>query len=455
MQKNKNMELNTLKLFLKNNSIPINKQIDIINYLIENKIVIISVEAIEKYINSKELLVKNLLNQKLKLIDLIYLDNPQNYFIESYKKYNNYLNLQIDTNKLVLLRFLSTIDDDYLLIDKFKNYLINNYSNRFEIKLKKLISEDSNVFDMVFNKQNFDNVKRDKYFNYLKNLIIDCIYQNKKIVKLDEQILDDLNKIFNINSKLFSVKTDIKYQISIDNKMLLSSVAIYFPHSSFTAKNFDLEQNLTNEYHYLDFLSNHYPNISRNQIYNEFTRIHGECSSDVYSSIENILVGIDEHKTIINFSSGLSSSVNIDEAINHSFSEAYGLWKSLYQEKDIQNKINICEFNSWKDTHYDILSYINYYSASITNNLKIRKLLLNIEQVHIDELNINYRNLTQQDILDEFKKIYKNIYYFDMSSELLKRYGLSCVKVFAKESKNIYFYPTNNKTHKGDVLPFA
>lgn len=158
--------------------------------------------------------------------------------------------------------------------------------------------------------------------------------------------------------------------------------------------------------------------------------------------------------------SGLAIDTDIIKSLKKSFEEAFLLWKNMTKEQNLLDKIEYVVRNKfvYSNYKYGIQEYIKYYYASKCCRKEIEKILENIQN-RIDLLSIlnkkiNYMK-SYESVYVYLKKQNLSFYFYDMSMPIMKKFGLYCVKVFSDKYYDLYFYPTQNKIGRSNIMPLS
>ena len=399
----------------------------------------LDIELLKKSKNSQDKLIEELKKQEIKALNsLKYAKEKENDYISLINDINNLQEEYIEIKKMNLNELQNMEEEIGLNIkDSLRKYIIYQVSYirnfQYDMDKKAKIMENINIIKDISNFIYKNTTKEIPPLKYDYIPYLSDINKNKNNLKIDKEIIDDINNFIENNFTSNKAKEIIllKNKINLDIESITEEIFV----SKINIEDFDkikiekIKKYCKDKKHRREILKNlnnlrRIKGLNINTIaYNNIGKILNLCLNDVYQELTNIdyfsLVKIISSSSTLYKTSGDSKDkIFLNKYIkSHEIWKKYDTWKnaikySINEEMHNQKNFNIYteeDFNIKKKRINNIVKFqINYYIYNMIIYFEVKKSYIN-------------------DIISEFK------IYYDLSEDIVETFN----NIIENKSKDI------------------
>ena len=399
----------------------------------------LDIELLKKSKNSQDKLIEELKKQEIKALNsLKYAKEKENDYISLINDINNLQEEYIEIKKMNLNELQNMEEEIGLNIkDSLRKYIIYQVSYirnfQYDMDKKAKIMENINIIKDISNFIYKNTTKEIPPLKYDYIPYLSDINKNKNNLKIDKEIIDDINNFIENNFTSNKAKEIIllKNKINLDIESITEEIFV----SKINIEDFDkikiekIKKYCKDKKHRREILKNlnnlrRIKGLNINTIaYNNIGKILNLCLNDVYQELTNIdyfsLVKIISSSSTLYKTSGDSKDkIFLNKYIkSHEIWKKYDTWKnaikySINEEMHNQKNFNIYteeDFNIKKKRIDNIVKFqINYYLYNMIIYFEVKKSYIN-------------------DIISEFK------IYYDLSEDIVETFN----NIMENKSKDI------------------
>ena len=399
----------------------------------------LDIELLKKSKNSQDKLIEELKKQEIKALNsLKYAKEKENDYISLINDINNLQEEYIEIKKMNLNELQNMEEEIGLNIkDSLRKYIIYQVSYirnfQYDMDKKAKIMENINIIKDISNFIYKNTTKEIPPLKYDYIPYLSDINKNKNNLKIDKEIIDDINNFIENNFASNKAKEIIllKNKINLDIESITEEIYV----SKINIEDFDkikiekIKKYCKDKKHRREILKNlnnlrRIKGLNINTIaYNNIGKILNLCLNDVYQELTNIdyfsLVKIiSSSSTLYKISDDSKEKIFLNKYIkSHEIWKKYDTWKnaikySINEEMHNQKNFNIYteeDFNIKKKRIDNIVKFqINYYIYNMIIYFEVKKSYIN-------------------DIISEFK------IYYDLSEDIVETFN----NIIENKSKDI------------------
>ena len=399
----------------------------------------LDIELLKKSKNSQDKLIEELKKQEIKALNsLKYAKEKENDYISLINDINNLQEEYIEIKKMNLNELQNMEEEIGLNIkDSLRKYIIYQVSYirnfQYDMDKKAKIMENINIIKDISNFIYKNTTKEIPPLKYDYIPYLSDINKNKNNLKIDKEIIDDINNFIENNFTSNKAKEIIllKNKINLDIESITEEIYV----SKINIEDFDkikiekIKKYCKDKKHRREILKNlnnlrRIKGLNINTIaYNNIGKILNLCLNDVYQELTNIdyfsLVKIiSSSSTLYKISDDSKEKIFLNKYIkSHEIWKKYDTWKnaikySINEEMHNQKNFNIYteeDFNIKKKRINNIVKFqINYYIYNMIIYFEVKKSYIN-------------------DIISEFK------IYYDLSEDIVETFN----NIIENKSKDI------------------
>ena len=399
----------------------------------------LDIELLKKSKNSQDKLIEELKKQEIKALNsLKYAKEKENDYISLINDINNLQEEYIEIKKMNLNELQNMEEEIGLNIkDSIRKYIIYQVSYirnfQYDMDKKAKIMENINIIKDISNFIYKNTTKEIPPLKYDYIPYLSDINKNKNNLKIDKEIIDDINNFIENNFTSNKAKEIIllKNKINLDIESITEEIFV----SKINIEDFDkikiekIKKYCKDKKHRREILKNlnnlrRIKGLNINTIaYNNIGKILNLCLNDVYQELTNIdyfsLVKIiSSSSTLYKISDDSKEKIFLNKYIkSHEIWKKYDTWKnaikySINEEMHNQKNFNIYteeDFNIKKKRINNIVKFqINYYIYNMIIYFEVKKSYIN-------------------DIISEFK------IYYDLSEDIVETFN----NIIENKSKDI------------------
>ena len=399
----------------------------------------LDIELLKKSKNSQDKLIEELKKQEIKALNsLKYAKEKENDYISLINDINNLQEEYIEIKKMNLNELQNMEEEIGLNIkDSLRKYIIYQVSYirnfQYDMDKKAKIIENINIIKDISNFIYKNTTKEIPPLKYDYIPYLSDINKNKNNLKIDKEIIDDINNFIENNFTSNKAKEIIllKNKINLDIESITEEIFV----SKINIEDFDkikiekIKKYCKDKKHRREILKNlnnlrRIKGLNINTIaYNNIGKILNLCLNDVYQELTNIdyfsLVKIiSSSSTLYKISDDSKEKIFLNKYIkSHEIWKKYDTWKnaikySINEEMHNQKNFNIYteeDFNIKKKRINNIVKFqINYYIYNMIIYFEVKKSYIN-------------------DIISEFK------IYYDLSEDIVETFN----NIIENKSKDI------------------
>jgi hypothetical protein len=399
----------------------------------------LDIELLKKSKNSQDKLIEELKKQEIKALNsLKYAKEKENDYISLINDINNLQEEYIEIKKMNLNELQNMEEEIGLNIkDSLRKYIIYQVSYirnfQYDMDKKAKIMENINIIKDISNFIYKNTTKEIPPLKYDYIPYLSDINKNKNNLKIDKEIIDDINNFIENNFASNKAKEIIllKNKINLDIESITEEIFV----SKINIEDFDkikiekIKKYCKDKKHRREILKNlnnlrRIKGLNINTIaYNNIGKILNLCLNDVYQELTNIdyfsLVKIiSSSSTLYKISDDSKEKIFLNKYIkSHEIWKKYDTWKnaikySINEEMHNQKNFNIYteeDFNIKKKRINNIVKFqINYYIYNMIIYFEVKKSYIN-------------------DIISEFK------IYYDLSEDIVETFN----NIIENKSKDI------------------
>ena len=399
----------------------------------------LDIELLKKSKNSQDKLIEELKKQEIKALNsLKYAKEKENDYISLINDINNLQEEYIEIKKMNLNELQNMEEEIGLNIkDSLRKYIIYQVSYirnfQYDMDKKAKIMENINIIKDISNFIYKNTTKEIPPLKYDYIPYLSDINKNKNNLKIDKEIMDDINNFIENNFASNKAKEIIllKNKINLDIESITEEIFV----SKINIEDFDkikiekIKKYCKDKKHRREILKNlnnlrRIKGLNINTIaYNNIGKILNLCLNDVYQELTNIdyfsLVKIiSSSSTLYKISDDSKEKIFLNKYIkSHEIWKKYDTWKnaikySINEEMHNQKNFNIYteeDFNIKKKRINNIVKFqINYYIYNMIIYFEVKKSYIN-------------------DIISEFK------IYYDLSEDIVETFN----NIIENKSKDI------------------
>ena len=399
----------------------------------------LDIELLKKSKNSQDKLIEELKKQEIKALNsLKYAKEKENDYISLINDINNLQEEYIEIKKMNLNELQNMEEEIGLNIkDSLRKYIIYQVSYirnfQYDMDKKAKIMENINIIKDISNFIYKNTTKEIPPLKYDYIPYLSDINKNKNNLKIDKEIIDDINNFIENNFTSNKAKEIIllKNKINLDIESITEEIFV----SKINIEDFDkikiekIKKYCKDKKHRREILKNlnnlrRIKGLNINTIaYNNIGKILNLCLNDVYQELTNIdyfsLVKIiSSSSTLYKISDDSKEKIFLNKYIkSHEIWKKYDTWKnaikySINEEMHNQKNFNIYteeDFNIKKKRINNIVKFqINYYIYNMIIYFEVKKSYIN-------------------DIISEFK------IYYDLSEDIVETFN----NIIENKSKDI------------------
>ena len=399
----------------------------------------LDIELLKKSKNSQDKLIEELKKQEIKALNsLKYAKEKENDYISLINDINNLQEEYIEIKKMNLNELQNMEEEIGLNIkDSLRKYIIYQVSYirnfQYDMDKKAKIMENINIIKDISNFIYKNTTKEIPPLKYDYIPYLSDINKNKNNLKIDKEIIDDINNFIENNFTSNKAKEIIllKNKINLDIESITEEIYV----SKINIEDFDkikiekIKKYCKDKKHRREILKNlnnlrRIKGLNINTIaYNNIGKILNLCLNDVYQELTNIdyfsLVKIiSSSSTLYKISDDSKEKIFLNKYIkSHEIWKKYDTWKnaikySINEEMHNQKNFNIYteeDFNIKKKRINNIVKFqINYYLYNMIIYFEVKKSYIN-------------------DIISEFK------IYYDLSEDIVETFN----NIIENKSKDI------------------
>ena len=399
----------------------------------------LDIELLKKSKNSQDKLIEELKKQEIKALNsLKYAKEKENDYISLINDINNLQEEYIEIKKMNLNELQNMEEEIGLNIkDSLRKYIIYQVSYirnfQYDMDKKAKIMENINIIKDISNFIYKNTTKEIPPLKYDYIPYLSDINKNKNNLKIDKEIIDDINNFIENNFTSNKAKEIIllKNKINLDIESITEEIFV----SKINIEDFDkikiekIKKYCKDKKHRREILKNlnnlrRIKGLNINTIaYNNIGKILNLCLNDVYQELTNIdyfsLVKIiSSSSTLYKISDDSKEKIFLNKYIkSHEIWKKYDTWKnaikySINEEMHNQKNFNIYteeDFNIKKKRINNIVKFqINYYLYNMIIYFEVKKSYIN-------------------DIISEFK------IYYDLSEDIVETFN----NIIENKSKDI------------------
>ena len=399
----------------------------------------LDIELLKKSKNSQDKLIEELKKQEIKALNsLKYAKEKENDYISLINDINNLQEEYIEIKKMNLNELQNMEEEIGLNIkDSLRKYIIYQVSYirnfQYDMDKKAKIMENINIIKDISNFIYKNTTKEIPPLKYDYIPYLSDINKNKNNLKIDKEIIDDINNFIENNFTSNKAKEIIllKNKINLDIESITEEIFV----SKINIEDFDkikiekIKKYCKDKKHRREILKNlnnlrRIKGLNINTIaYNNIGKILNLCLNDVYQELTNIdyfsLVKIiSSSSTLYKISDDSKEKIFLNKYIkSHEIWKKYDTWKnaikySINEEMHNQKNFNIYTeeyFNIKKKRINNIVKFqINYYIYNMIIYFEVKKSYIN-------------------DIISEFK------IYYDLSEDIVETFN----NIIENKSKDI------------------
>ena len=399
----------------------------------------LDIELLKKSKNSQDKLIEELKRQEIKALNsLKSAKEKENDYISLINDINNLQEEYIEIKKKNLNELQNMEEEIGLNIkDSLRKYIIYQVSYirnfQYDMDKKAKIIENINIIKDISNFIYKNTTKEIPPLKYDYIPYLSDINKNKNNLKIDKEIIDDINNFIENNFTSNKAKEIIllKNKINLDIESITEEIYV----SKINIEDFDkikiekIKKYCKDKKHRREILKNlnnlrRIKGLNINTIaYNNIGKILNLCLNDVYQELTNIdyfsLVKIiSSSSTLYKISDDSKEKIFLNKYIkSHEIWKKYDTWKnaikySINEEMHNQKNFNIYteeDFNIKKKRINNIVKFqINYYIYNMIIYFEVKKSYIN-------------------DIISEFK------IYYDLSEDIVETFN----NIIENKSKDI------------------
>jgi len=399
----------------------------------------LDIELLKKSKNSQDKLIEELKRQEIKALNsLKSAKEKENDYISIINDINNLQEEYIEIKKKNLNELQNMEEEIGLNIkDSLRKYIIYQVSYirnfQYDMDKKAKIIENINIIKDISNFIYKNTTKEIPPLKYDYIPYLSDINKNKNNLKIDKEIIDDINNFIENNFTSNKAKEIIllKNKINLDIESITEEIFV----SKINIEDFDkikiekIKKYCKDKKHRREILKNlnnlrRIKGLNINTIaYNNIGKILNLCLNDVYQELTNIdyfsLVKIiSSSSTLYKISDDSKEKIFLNKYIkSHEIWKKYDTWKnaikySINEEMHNQKNFNIYteeDFNIKKKRINNIVKFqINYYIYNMIIYFEVKKSYIN-------------------DIISEFK------IYYDLSEDIVETFN----NIIENKSKDI------------------
>ena len=399
----------------------------------------LDIELLKKSKNSQDKLIEELKKQEIKALNsLKSAKEKENDYISLINDINNLQEEYIEIKKMNLNELQNMEEEIGLNIkDSLRKYIIYQVSYirnfQYDMDKKAKIMENINIIKDISNFIYKNTTKEIPPLKYDYIPYLSDINKNKNNLKIDKEIIDDINNFIENNFTSNKAKEIIllKNKINLDIESITEEIFV----SKINIEDFDkikiekIKKYCKDKKHRREILKNlnnlrRIKGLNINTIaYNNIGKILNLCLNDVYQELTNIdyfsLVKIiSSSSTLYKISDDSKEKIFLNKYIkSHEIWKKYDTWKnaikySINEEMHNQKNFNIYteeDFNIKKKRINNIVKFqINYYIYNMIIYFEVKKSYIN-------------------DIISEFK------IYYDLSEDIVETFN----NIIENKSKDI------------------
>ena len=399
----------------------------------------LDIELLKKSKNSQDKLIEELKRQEIKALNsLKSAKEKENDYISIINDINNLQEEYIEIKKKNLNELQNMEEEIGLNIkDSLRKYIIYQVSYirnfQYDMDKKAKIIENINIIKDISNFIYKNTTKEIPPLKYDYIPYLSDINKNKNNLKIDKEIIDDINNFIENNFTSNKAKEIIllKNKINLDIESITEEIYV----SKINIEDFDkikiekIKKYCKDKKHRREILKNlnnlrRIKGLNINTIaYNNIGKILNLCLNDVYQELTNIdyfsLVKIiSSSSTLYKISDDSKEKIFLNKYIkSHEIWKKYDTWKnaikySINEEMHNQKNFNIYteeDFNIKKKRINNIVKFqINYYIYNMIIYFEVKKSYIN-------------------DIISEFK------IYYDLSEDIVETFN----NIIENKSKDI------------------
>ena len=394
----------------------------------------LDIELLKKSKNSQDKLIEELKRQEIKALNsLKSAKEKENDYISIINDINNLQEEYIEIKKKNLNELQNMEEEIGLNIkDSLRKYIIYQVSYirnfQYDMDKKAKIIENINIIKDISNFIYKNTTKEIPPLKYDYIPYLSDINKNKNNLKIDKEIIDDINNFIENNFTSNKAKEIIllKNKINLDIESITEEIFV----SKINIEDFDkikiekIKKYCKDKKHRREILKNlnnlrRIKGLNINTIaYNNIGKILNLCLNDVYQELTNIdyfsLVKIiSSSSTLYKISDDSKEKIFLNKYIkSHEIWKKYDTWKnaikySINEEMHNQKNFNIYteeDFNIKKKRINNIVKFqINYYLYNMIIYFEVKKSYINDI---ISEFKIYYD--LSEDIVETFNNIIEN-----------------------------------------------
>ena len=402
----------------------------------------LDIELLKKSKNSQDKLIEELKKQEIKALNsLKYAKEKENDYISLINDINNLQEEYIEIKKMNLNELQNMEEEIGLNIkDSLRKYIIYQVSYirnfQYDMDKKAKIMENINIIKDISNFIYKNTTKEIPPLKYDYIPYLSDINKNKNNLKIDKEIIDDINNFIENNFTSNKAKEIIllKNKINLDIESITEEIFV----SKINIEDFDkikiekIKKYCKDKKHRREILKNlnnlrRIKGLNINTIaYNNIGKILNLCLNDVYQELTNIdyfsLVKIiSSSSTLYKISDDSKEKIFLNKYIkSHEIWKKYDTWKnaikySINEEMHNQKNFNIYteeDFNIKKKRINNIVKFqINYYIYNMIIYFEVKKSYIN-------------------DIISEFK------IYYDLSEDIVETFNINLKQYFLYNNSN-------------------
>ena len=399
----------------------------------------LDIELLKKSKNSQDKLIEELKKQEIKALNsLKYAKEKENDYISLINDINNLQEEYIEIKKMNLNELQNMEEEIGLNIkDSLRKYIIYQVSYirnfQYDMDKKAKIMENINIIKDISNFIYKNTTKEIPPLKYDYIPYLSDINKNKNNLKIDKEIIDDINNFIENNFTSNKAKEIIllKNKINLDIESITEEIYV----SKINIEDFDkikiekIKKYCKDKKHRREILKNlnnlrRIKGLNINTIaYNNIGKILNLCLNDIFQDSTNIdyfsLVKIiSSSSTLYKISDDSKEKIFLNKYIkSHEMWKKYDTWKnaikySINEEMHNQKNFNIYteeDFNIKKKRINNIVKFqINYYIYNMIIYFEVKKSYIN-------------------DIISEFK------IYYDLSEDIVETFN----NIIENKSKDI------------------
>ena len=399
----------------------------------------LDIELLKKSKNSQDKLIEELKKQEIKALNsLKSAKEKENDYISLINDINNLQEEYIEIKKMNLNELQNMEEEIGLNIkDSLRKYIIYQVSYirnfQYDMDKKAKIMENINIIKDISNFIYKNTTKEIPPLKYDYIPYLSDINKNKNNLKIDKEIIDDINNFIENNFTSNKAKEIIllKNKINLDIESITEEIYV----SKINIEDFDkikiekIKKYCKDKKHRREILKNlnnlrRIKGLNINTIaYNNIGKILNLCLNDVYQELTNIdyfsLVKIiSSSSTLYKISDDSKEKIFLNKYIkSHEIWKKYDTWKNAIKYSINEEMHNQKNFNRYTEDDFNIKKkridnivkfQINYYIYNMIIYFEVKKSYIN-------------------DIISEFK------IYYDLSEDIVETFN----NIIENKSKDI------------------